>query len=170
MSSSDSAPEVTFVIDVLGCVIDPELGSDIVAPGMADKVAVGDDGVVTLSGNLTTSGKGGLGKSTVNLAAAPAPMGFPVEKEESALMWRGLVLNRAVQHFLQDVAWPEDLDYLRIPGVIEIKSESMAGCTARMFDAINAALDVHHGATGTGTPPTAAATADAEAQDEATAS
>jgi len=170
LSSSDSAPELTSVIDVLGRITDPELGSGIVAPGMVDQVTVGHDGVVTLQINLPTSGKGGLGKSTVNLAAAPATTGFPVEEEESALMWRGLVLNRAVQHFLRDVAWPEDLDYLRIPGVIEIKSESMAGCTARMFDAINAALDVHHGATGTGTPPTAAATADAEAQDEATAS
>ena len=28
-------------------------------------------------------------------------MGFLVDKEESALMWRGLMLNRAVQHFLE---------------------------------------------------------------------
>src|SRR4029077_15924603 len=32
-------------------------------------------------------------------------MGFLVEDEETALMWRGLMLNRGVQHFLQDVAW-----------------------------------------------------------------
>ena len=38
-------------------------------------------------------------------------MGFLVESEDSALMWRGLMLNRAVQHFLQDVEWG-DLDYL----------------------------------------------------------
>ena len=31
-------------------------------------------------------------------------MGFLVEDEETALMWRGLMLNRGVQHFLQDVA------------------------------------------------------------------
>ena len=31
-------------------------------------------------------------------------MGFLVDDEESALMWRGLMLNRAVQHFLEDVA------------------------------------------------------------------
>ncbi len=41
-------------------------------------------------------------------------MGFLVEDEESALLWRGLMLNRAVQHFLEDVAWADDLDYLVI--------------------------------------------------------
>lgn len=41
-------------------------------------------------------------------------MGFLVEDEESALLWRGLMLNRAVQHFLEDVAWADDLDYLLI--------------------------------------------------------
>ncbi len=41
-------------------------------------------------------------------------MGFLVEDEESALLWRGLMLNRAVQHFLEDVSWAEDLDYLVI--------------------------------------------------------
>jgi ATP-binding protein involved in chromosome partitioning len=40
-------------------------------------------------------------------------MGFLVDDEESALMWRGLMLNRAVQHFLEDVLWG-DLDYLLI--------------------------------------------------------
>ena len=40
-------------------------------------------------------------------------MGFLVDDEATALMWRGLMLNRAVQHFLQDVAWG-DLDYLLI--------------------------------------------------------
>ena len=29
-------------------------------------------------------------------------------------MWRGLMLNRGVTHFLQDVAWGDDLDYLFI--------------------------------------------------------
>lgn len=41
-------------------------------------------------------------------------MGLLVEDEESALLWRGLMLNRAVQHFLEDVAWADDLDYLVI--------------------------------------------------------
>ncbi len=41
-------------------------------------------------------------------------MGFLVEDEESALLWRGLMLNRAVQHFLEDVEWAHDLDYVLI--------------------------------------------------------
>ena len=51
-------------------------------------------------------------------------MGFLVEQEDSALMWRGLMLNRAVQHFCQDVAWPDDLDYLLIdmpPGTGDVQ-------------------------------------------------
>ncbi len=51
-------------------------------------------------------------------------MGFLVEREDSALMWRGLMLNRAVQHFCQDVAWPTDLDYLLIdmpPGTGDVQ-------------------------------------------------
>ena len=41
-------------------------------------------------------------------------MGFLVDAEETALMWRGLMLNRAVQHFVEDVAWSDRLDYLFI--------------------------------------------------------
>ncbi len=41
-------------------------------------------------------------------------MGFLVQDEESALLWRGLMLNRAVQHFLEDVEWADDLDYVLI--------------------------------------------------------
>jgi ATP-binding protein involved in chromosome partitioning len=51
-------------------------------------------------------------------------MGFLVEDEGSALMWRGLMLNRGVQHFLQDVAWGDDLDYLLIdmpPGTGDVQ-------------------------------------------------
>lgn len=51
-------------------------------------------------------------------------MGFLVEDEESALMWRGLMLNRGVQHFLQDVDWGEDLDYLLVdmpPGTGDVQ-------------------------------------------------
>jgi ATP-binding protein involved in chromosome partitioning len=51
-------------------------------------------------------------------------MGFLVEAEETALMWRGLMLNRGVQHFLQDVWWGDDLDYLLIdmpPGTGDVQ-------------------------------------------------
>jgi ATP-binding protein involved in chromosome partitioning len=50
-------------------------------------------------------------------------MGFLVDEEGSALMWRGLMLNRAVQHFLEDVDWGE-LDYLLIdmpPGTGDVQ-------------------------------------------------
>ncbi len=50
-------------------------------------------------------------------------MGFLVEDEDSALLWRGQMLNRAVQHFLEDVAWGS-LDYLFIdlpPGTGDIQ-------------------------------------------------
>ncbi len=49
-------------------------------------------------------------------------MGFLAD-EDTAIMWRGLVLNRAVQHFLEDVAWGE-LDYLLVdlpPGTGDIQ-------------------------------------------------
>ncbi len=41
-------------------------------------------------------------------------MGLLVDDEDSALLWRGLMLNRAVQHFLEDVDWASDLDYVVI--------------------------------------------------------
>jgi ATP-binding protein involved in chromosome partitioning len=50
-------------------------------------------------------------------------MGLLVDDEEIALMWRGLMLNRAVQHFLEDVRWG-DLDYLVIdmpPGTGDVQ-------------------------------------------------
>lgn len=51
-------------------------------------------------------------------------MGFLVEKEDTALMWRGLMLNRAVQHFCEDVRWNDDLDYILIdmpPGTGDVQ-------------------------------------------------
>ena len=51
-------------------------------------------------------------------------MGFLVQKEDSALMWRGLMLDRAVRHFCEDVAWSEDLNYLLIdmpPGTGDVQ-------------------------------------------------
>ncbi|MEQ8719405.1 MAG: Mrp/NBP35 family ATP-binding protein [Acidimicrobiales bacterium] len=50
-------------------------------------------------------------------------MGFLVENEEQALMWRGLILNRAVRHFLEDVRWGE-MDYLLVdmpPGTGDVQ-------------------------------------------------
>jgi ATP-binding protein involved in chromosome partitioning len=66
-------------------------------------------------------------------AAAPAAtedgelrvvsMGFLVDDEGTALMWRGLVLTKALEQFLTDVRWGE-LDYLLIdmpPGTGDIQ-------------------------------------------------
>ena len=50
-------------------------------------------------------------------------MGFLVDDEESALMWRGLILNRAVQHFCEDGAGGP-MDYLLIdmpPGTGDVQ-------------------------------------------------
>jgi ATP-binding protein involved in chromosome partitioning len=49
-------------------------------------------------------------------------MGFLADENE-AIMWRGLVLARAVQHFLEDVAWGP-LDYLLVdmpPGTGDVQ-------------------------------------------------
>lgn len=49
-------------------------------------------------------------------------MGF-LSGEDDAIMWRGLMLNRAVQHFLEDVHWG-DLDYLIVdmpPGTGDVQ-------------------------------------------------
>jgi len=241
-------PTHAEVMAVLGTVIDPELGADIVSLGMVPSVTVADDGAVDVGIKLTiggcplradikrevetrvglhpgvtdvsiswgemnaeersavmtkarwnargqapdteippscnviaiASGKGGVGKSsvTVNLAAALASTGYTVgvldadiwgfsvprllgisermeaeavagsEKpkiipnelavgegllkvvstgflvdESTALMWRGLMLTKAVEQFLADVAWG-DLDYLLIdmpPGTGDVQ-------------------------------------------------
>jgi ATP-binding protein involved in chromosome partitioning len=49
--------------------------------------------------------------------------GFLVEDEGTALMWRGLMLTKAVEQFLNDVAWGE-MDYLLIdmpPGTGDVQ-------------------------------------------------
>ena len=59
-----------------------------------------------------------IGSGTVRVLS----MGFLAD-EEQAIMWRGLVLTRAVQQFLQDAHWG-DLDYLLIdlpPGTGDVQ-------------------------------------------------
>ena len=248
MPATTAPPSRDEVLGVLGSVIDPELGADIVSLGMVPDVGVDDNGVVTVGIKLTiggcplraeikrevetrvglhpgvrevridwgemtpeersavmtkarwnarqnapdtevplscrvlaiASGKGGVGKSsvTVNLAAALAARGhtvgvldadiwgfsvprllgigdrleaqrvegserpkiIPNERpvgdgllkvvstgflvdEDTALMWRGLMLTKAVEQFLRDVHWGA-LDYLLIdmpPGTGDVQ-------------------------------------------------
>ena len=50
--------------------------------------------------------------------------GLLLDDEETALMWRGLMLSKAVEQFLHDVAWPADLDYLLVdmpPGTGDVQ-------------------------------------------------
>ena len=50
--------------------------------------------------------------------------GLLVEDEETALMWRGLMLSKALEQFLRDVAWDPGLDYLVLdlpPGTGDIQ-------------------------------------------------
>ena len=59
-----------------------------------------------------------IGPGTVRVLS----MGFLAD-EEQAIMWRGLVLTRAVQQFLEDAHWG-DLDYLLIdlpPGTGDVQ-------------------------------------------------
>jgi ATP-binding protein involved in chromosome partitioning len=251
-SRPNPPPTGDEVLAVLGSVIDPELGADIVTLGMVPSVDVATNGLVTVEIKLTikgcpmraeikkevedrvllhpgvskvkitwgemdagertevmtkarwnarenapdtevplsckvlaiASGKGGVGKRsvTVNLAAALAAKGytvgvldadiwgfsvprllgisermeahavdgvngepakpkiFPNERvvgngllkvvstgflvdEETALMWRGLMLTKAVEQFLRDVQWGQ-LDYLLIdmpPGTGDVQ-------------------------------------------------
>ncbi len=50
--------------------------------------------------------------------------GLIVETEETALMWRGLMLSKALEQFLTQVAWADDLEYLIIdlpPGTGDVQ-------------------------------------------------
>ncbi len=51
-----------------------------------------------------------LGAGSIDLVS----MGLLADDESNALMWRGLMLNRAVQHFCEDVDWNTNLDTLII--------------------------------------------------------
>ena len=50
--------------------------------------------------------------------------GLLLDDEDTALMWRGLMLSKALEQFLRDVAWPVDLDYLLLdmpPGTGDVQ-------------------------------------------------
>jgi ATP-binding protein involved in chromosome partitioning len=70
-----------------------------------------------------TDGPGAPGAEAPDGVVKVVSMGFLVDDETSALMWRGLILTKAVEQFLKDVRWG-DLDYLLIdmpPGTGDIQ-------------------------------------------------
>lgn len=85
--------------DIWGFSVPRMLGVD----GRIEAVSEGDQ-------NLMTPNSLSIGEGRIDVIS----MGFLVDGEESALLWRGLMLNRAVQHFLEDVSWADDLDYVLI--------------------------------------------------------
>lgn len=61
---------------------------------------------------------------TVAMGIHLVSTGLLLEDEDTALMWRGLMLTKAVEQFLNDVAWPSDLGYLIIdmpPGTGDVQ-------------------------------------------------
>jgi ATP-binding protein involved in chromosome partitioning len=77
-------------------------------------------GVIKRDRNMIVPNERKIGDGLVRVVS----MGFLVQDEGAALMWRGLMLNRGVQHFLQDVDWGDDLDYLLVdmpPGTGDVQ-------------------------------------------------
>ena len=71
--------------------------------------------VLSVASHLDKNGKQGSLKVV--------SMGFLVDDESTALMWRGLILTRALEQFLTDVRWG-DMDYLLVdmpPGTGDIQ-------------------------------------------------
>jgi ATP-binding protein involved in chromosome partitioning len=79
-----------------------------------------------LSGTKAADGTGKIVPHETPVGAGTlkvVSMGLLVDDEDTALMWRGLILARALEQFLTDVAWGE-LDYLLIdmpPGTGDIQ-------------------------------------------------
>ena len=108
------------------------LATGLAAEGFAVGVLDADIGGFSVPRMLGVEGKligNDAGKITPHVKDVGAgrleivSMGFLVEDAETALLWRGQLLNRAVQHFLEDVRWG-DLDYLLIdmpPGTGDIQ-------------------------------------------------
>jgi ATP-binding protein involved in chromosome partitioning len=95
-------------------VLDADIGGFSVPRmlGVDGRLQASDEGKITPH-------RSELGRGRLEVVS----MGFLVEDDESALLWRGQLLNRAVQHFLEDVQWG-DIDYLLIdmpPGTGDIQ-------------------------------------------------
>jgi ATP-binding protein involved in chromosome partitioning len=79
-----------------------------------------------LAGAKAADGKGKIAPNEVPVGPGVlriVSMGLLVDDEDTALMWRGLILAKALEQFLVDVSWG-DLDYLLIdmpPGTGDIQ-------------------------------------------------
>ncbi len=79
-----------------------------------------------LAGSKAPDGKGKIAPNEVTVGTGRlriVSMGLLVDDEDTALMWRGLILAKALEQFLVDVSWG-DLDYLLIdmpPGTGDIQ-------------------------------------------------
>jgi ATP-binding protein involved in chromosome partitioning len=79
-----------------------------------------------LAGTKAEDGKGKIVPYEIPVASGKlkiVSMGLLVDDEDSALMWRGLILAKALEQFLTDVQWG-DVDYLLIdmpPGTGDIQ-------------------------------------------------
>jgi ATP-binding protein involved in chromosome partitioning len=94
-------------------VLDADIG------GFSVPRMLGVDGRLTSAQSKITPHVKAIGAGRLEIVS----MGFLVDDAETALLWRGQILNRAVQHFLEDVRWG-DLDYLLIdmpPGTGDIQ-------------------------------------------------
>jgi ATP-binding protein involved in chromosome partitioning len=98
--------------DIWGFSVPRMLGLDDRLGGADGKI---HPNVLPVANRLDTAGEGGSLKVV--------SMGFLVEDESTALMWRGLILTRALEQFLTDVRWG-DMDYLIVdmpPGTGDIQ-------------------------------------------------
>jgi ATP-binding protein involved in chromosome partitioning len=85
--------------------------------GVAGRLG-GSDGKITPN-LLTVANPAGGPDGTLKVVS----MGFLVDDEGTALMWRGLILTRALEQFLTDVRWGE-MDYLLVdmpPGTGDVQ-------------------------------------------------
>jgi ATP-binding protein involved in chromosome partitioning len=79
-----------------------------------------------LAGEKNAAGRGKIAPNEIKVGAGVlrvVSMGLLVDDEDTALMWRGLILAKALEQFLVDVSWGE-LDYLLIdmpPGTGDIQ-------------------------------------------------
>jgi ATP-binding protein involved in chromosome partitioning len=79
-----------------------------------------------LRARKTDDGKGLIQPEDVEVGTGKlrvVSMGLLLDDEDTALMWRGLILSKALEQFLTDVEW-DDLDYLLIdmpPGTGDIQ-------------------------------------------------